>query len=71
MHGIQSVAAVLSDRAAMIEIVRDRGRDLAAPFPWGDGQNILREAILVVDHTGYHVGELLTLRRLLGIWPAQ
>lgn len=66
----KSIASVLSDREAMIEIVSDRGRDLAAPFAWGDGQNIFREAILIVDHTGYHVGELLTLRRLLDIWPA-
>ncbi len=66
----QSIAAVLSDREAMIQLVGDARHNLAAPFAWGDGQNILREAILIVDHTAYHVGELLTLRRLLGIWPA-
>jgi uncharacterized damage-inducible protein DinB len=64
-----SVAAVLRDRKAMIELVGDSKRDLAAVFPWGDGQNLLREAMLVVDHNAYHVGELLALRRLLGIWP--
>ena len=42
--------------------------DLAAVFPWGDGQNLLREAVLVIDHNSYHLGELLALRRLLGIW---
>jgi uncharacterized damage-inducible protein DinB len=64
-----SVAAVLRDREAMIALVEDKRRNLAAEFPWGDGQNLLRETILVVDHTAYHVGELLALRRLLGIWP--
>ncbi len=65
-----SVAAVLADRDAMIELVENPRHDLAAAFPWGDGQNLMREAILIVDHTSYHVGELLTLRRLLGIWPS-
>jgi len=67
----KSVASVLADREAMVRLIRDPHQDLAAAFPWGDGQNLLREAILIVDHTGYHVGELLTLRRLLGIWPAK
>jgi hypothetical protein len=66
-----AVAAVLSDRDAMIQLVGDPRSALAAAFPWGEGQNLLREAILVIDHTSYHVGELLTLRRLLGIWPAR
>ncbi len=66
----QSIASVLSDREAMIHLVGDARHNLAAPFAWGDGQNLLREAILIVDHTVYHVGEMLALRRLLGIWPA-
>ena len=65
----KSVASVLSDREAMTQLISDPRHNLAAAFPWGDGQNLLREAILVIDHTGYHVGELLALRRLLGIWP--
>ena len=65
----KSVEAVISDRETMIHLVEDPKQDLTAPFPWGDGQNLLREAILIVDHSSYHMGELLTLRRLLGIWP--
>ena len=42
--------------------------DLAKPFLWGTGQNLLREALLIADHTSYHVGELIVLRRLLGAW---
>jgi hypothetical protein len=66
-----SIASVLSDREAMIHLVGDARHSLTTKFAWGDGQNLLREAILVIDHTSYHVGELLALRRLLGIWPAQ
>jgi hypothetical protein len=67
----KSVASVLADREAMAELIADPQHNLTAAFPWGDGQNLLREAILVIDHTSYHVGELLTLRRLLGIWPVR
>jgi len=67
----KSIAAVLSDREAMIQLIADGRHNLAAPLPWGHGQNLLREAILVIDHNSYHVGELLVLRRLLGIWPAR
>ena len=42
--------------------------DLYKPFLWGTGQNLLREALLIADHNGYHVGELIVLRRLLGAW---
>lgn len=66
-----SVASVLSDRDAMIQVLSDPHNNLATPFPWGGGQNLLREAILIIDHNSYHVGELLALRRLLGIWTAK
>ena len=42
--------------------------DLYKPFRWGDGQNLLREALLIADHNAYHLGELIVLRRLLGAW---
>jgi hypothetical protein len=64
-----SVASVLADRDAIVQLVGDPRQNLTAAFPWGEGQNLLREAILIIDHNSYHVGELLTLRRLLGIWP--
>jgi hypothetical protein len=42
--------------------------DLAKPFLWGTGQNLLREALLIADHAAYHTGELIVVRRLLGAW---
>ena len=44
--------------------------DLYAKIPWGTGQTILREILLVADHNAYHLGELLMMRRLLGAWQA-
>jgi hypothetical protein len=42
--------------------------ELVAPFSWGEGQTLLREAFLIADHNAYHTGELILLRRLLGSW---
>ena len=46
----------------------DPRTDLLAPIPNGQGQTVLREAILVADHNAYHLGQLVTVRRLLGAW---
>ena len=42
--------------------------DLTKPFPWGEGQTMLRQALLIADHNAYHLGELIAVRRLLGEW---
>jgi hypothetical protein len=63
-----SVAAFRSDLEAMIELVGDPKVDLCAPIPHGDGQTILREALLVADHNAYHLGQMAILRRCLGCW---
>ena len=42
--------------------------DLTTPFPWGQGQTLLREALLIADHNSYHLGEIVAVRRLLGEW---
>jgi len=41
---------------------------LAARIPHGSGQTYLRELLLVADHSAYHVGQLVAVRRLLGAW---
>jgi hypothetical protein len=56
------------DLKAMQDLVADPATDLHAPIPWGDGQTILREALLVADHNSYHLGQFVDLRRLLGAW---
>ena len=61
----ESVAAFLADRDAMVRLISDPANDLFAPIPWGDGQSLLREALLLADHSSYHVGQLMTVRRLL------
>jgi len=52
----------------MEALVSNPKTDLYAPIPWGDGQTVLREAMLVADHNAYHLGQLVMLSRLLGSW---
>ena len=64
----KSVAQFRRDLKAMQALVADPSTDLFAPIAWGDGQTILREALLTADHNAYHIGELIAVRRLLGAW---
>ncbi|MEZ0334610.1 MAG: DinB family protein [Gemmatimonadales bacterium] len=64
----ESVRHFLEDRAALQALAADRSVDLLATIPHGSGQTYLRELLLVADHTSYHLGQLLAVRRLLGIW---
>jgi hypothetical protein len=62
----RSVRAFKADLAAIVKLLEDPATDLYARLPHGDGQTILREALLVADHNAYHLGELLVLKRTLG-----
>jgi hypothetical protein len=64
----RSVAAFRADLKAMQDLVTDPATDLFAKIPHGDGQTILREALLVADHNAYHLGQLVVVRRALGAW---
>ena len=63
-----SIAAYRRDLEGMKDLVRDPDLDLYAEIPHGDGQTYLREVLLVADHTSYHLGQLVTVRRQLGAW---
>jgi hypothetical protein len=52
----------------LCSLVADPSVDLFARIPHGDGQTVLREALLVADHNAYHLGQLVLVRRLLGAW---
>jgi uncharacterized damage-inducible protein DinB len=65
-----SIRRFRDDRKALQQLAVDPHMDLAARIPHGTGQTYLRELLLVADHTTYHVGELVVVRRLLGIWKS-
>jgi len=64
----KSVKAFQADLKAMCDLVENPSTKLYARIPHGDGQTILREALLIADHNAYHLGELVLVRRLLGAW---
>ena len=64
----KSIKEIKKDRAEFVAMLEKDDVDLYTPFPWGSGQNLLREALLVADHNSYHTGEIIVLRRLLGHW---
>ncbi len=64
----KSVEAFKADLDQMRSLVKNSHTDLFAKIPWGDGQTYLREALLAADHNAYHLGQMITVRRLLGAW---
>jgi uncharacterized damage-inducible protein DinB len=65
----ESLRQFRRDRRALQALAADTSIDLGATIPHGSGQTYLRELVLVADHGAYHVGQIVLVRRLLGIWP--
>ena len=63
-----SVRQFQKDRQALVKLAKDSKVDLAAKIPHGQGQTYLREIMLAADHAAYHIGEIVVVRKLLGIW---
>jgi len=64
----KSIASFIETREKMKTLARDV-EDLTAKVPTGKGnQTYMRSILLVADHTAYHVGQLIAVRRALGIW---
>jgi hypothetical protein len=60
---------IKKDRNTFISLLKNSSGDLFIPFEHGNGQTLLREALVLADHTSYHTGEIIILRRLLDNWP--
>ena len=67
----KSVAEFYRDLGEMIDLVKNPRSDLYAKIPHGDGQTVLREALVLADHNAYHLGQFVDLRRALGSWPQE
>lgn len=64
----ESIASYSRDRDALMRIAREV-EDVTAKVPTGNAkQTYLRAILLTADHTAYHVGQLVALRRALGVW---
>jgi uncharacterized damage-inducible protein DinB len=60
-----SCEQILKDLQTMRDLISDETIDLFARIPHGDGQTVLREALLVADHNAYHLGQIAFLMRTL------
>ena len=58
-----------NDLQQMQALVEDQSTDLYAKIPHGDGQTILREALLIADHNAYHLGVLTVMARIVKAVP--
>ena len=63
----KTIQGIARDLGEMIALIRDPQNDLFAPFPWGSGQDLFREAIVLAGHNSYHIGQLIAIRQLLGV----
>lgn len=65
----KSVTEFKREREELKKFTTENDRDLTATIPAGTGQTYLRTVIVALDHTSYHTGEIVTVRRLIGAWP--
>ncbi len=65
-----SIINYKKDLQELKKIVKNPKTDLLAKIPHGQGQTLLREAMLIVDHNAYHIGEFILMRRTLNIWES-
>ncbi|TLV03319.1 DinB family protein [Dyadobacter luticola] len=63
-----ALSQIKEDQKRFVTLLHDHANDLVKPFPWGQGQNLMREALLIGDHNAYHTAEILVIRRLLNAW---
>lgn len=62
------VEKIKTERSSFIELIENAGDDLFKPFEHGNGQSLLKEALVLADHNSYHCGEIIVIRRLLNAW---
>jgi hypothetical protein len=67
----KSIADYKKDRDAFARFTTESDIDLTTKIPRGKGQTYLRTILLAVDHASYHIGQIVSVRRLLGAWPAK
>lgn len=65
-----AIDSFLDDLDTFVILVENEATDLFAELPWAPGYTVLREALLAADHNAHHLGQVIALRRQLGLWPA-
>jgi uncharacterized damage-inducible protein DinB len=63
-----SVAGFQAGLEETVALARNPAIDLTAPIPHGEGRTYLRQVLLVADHNAYHLGQIVSVRQVLGAW---
>ncbi len=66
-----TIRKYLADRKTFVELVADPTTNLLAPVKRLNNRSVLRCALIVIDHTAYHLGELVMGRQILGAWKSE
>jgi hypothetical protein len=66
----QSIDRIKADRRAFVELIQAPQTNVLEPIEHMDGRSIMRAALLVIDHTAYHLGEFVMGRQILGAWES-
>jgi hypothetical protein len=67
----QTIQSYREDLESFVSLVTDEETDVLAPVEHNNGRSILGSALIVIDHTAYHLGEFVMGRQMLGAWPSQ
>lgn len=65
----QTLASIQEDHQAFINLLQREDVDIFRRFDHGSGQSLFNEALLILDHNAYHVGQILLIRKVNGWWP--
>ena len=63
-----AINAFLKDRGEVIKLAKNDRIDLSSVIPHTKEHTYLREILLVADHNAYHLGQIVTVRKLLNDW---
>jgi DinB family protein len=64
----KTVSDYSSDLQEFVHLVERADTDILAPVSHNAGRSILGSALMVIDHTAYHLGEFVMGRQMLGTW---
>lgn len=64
-----AINGIKGDMQAFKDLINDPAGNLYAEIPWGEGQTVMREVLLAGQHTSYHLGQIVFLKKQLEAAP--
>ena len=67
----KSVNACISDKNALIKIIKEKGNNITALIPHTKSHTYLREVLIAAQHNSYHIAQIVLVRKILGDWEKE